>query len=57
MTDLEPVYFICIDLAGSEGQTALGTKDEFVNGLKLAMSKGKLKLNKRQLKNVEAMLS
>eukprot|EP01083_Nonionella_stella_P069117 184084_1 len=55
MKGLEDVYFIAVDLAGSEGQTALGTKDEFVNGLKLAMSKGKLKLNKRQMKGFEEM--
>merc|ERR1712113_1336290 len=52
---LEDVYFIAIDLAGSEGQTALGTKDEFVNGLKLAMTKGKLKLSKKQMKGFEQM--
>eukprot|EP01083_Nonionella_stella_P069114 184081_1 len=55
MTGLEDVYFIAVDLAGSEGQTALGTKDEFVEGLKLAMSKGKLKLNKKQMKGFETM--
>ena len=32
MKGLEAVYFICVDLAGSEGQTALGTQDEFCNG-------------------------
>eukprot|EP01084_Bolivina_argentea_P065977 120267_1 len=47
MNGLEDVYFIAVDLAGSEGQTALGTKDEFINGLKLAMAKGKLKLKKK----------
>ena len=52
---LEDVYFIAIDLAGSEGQTALGTKDEFTEGLKLAMSKGKLHLNKKQMKGIEEM--
>eukprot|EP01083_Nonionella_stella_P083271 230190_1 len=55
MTGLEDVYFIAVDLAGSEGQTALGSKDEFTNGLKLAMSKGKLKLNKKQMKSFETM--
>eukprot|EP01083_Nonionella_stella_P274506 931843_1 len=55
MKELEDVYFICVDLAGSEGQTALGTKDEFVEGLKLAMTKGKLKLNKKQMKGFEQM--
>eukprot|EP01083_Nonionella_stella_P069115 184082_1 len=55
MTGLEDVYFIAVDLAGSEGQTALGTKDEFVGGLKLAMSKGKLKLNKKQKQSFEIM--
>eukprot|EP01084_Bolivina_argentea_P065980 120274_1 len=55
MKGLEDVYFICVDLAGSEGATALGTKDEFINGLKLAMSKGKLKLNKKQMKGFEQM--
>eukprot|EP00485_Elphidium_margaritaceum_P007764 CAMPEP_0202703876 /NCGR_PEP_ID=MMETSP1385-20130828/16668_1 /ASSEMBLY_ACC=CAM_ASM_000861 /TAXON_ID=933848 /ORGANISM="Elphidium margaritaceum" /LENGTH=1190 /DNA_ID=CAMNT_0049361797 /DNA_START=27 /DNA_END=3599 /DNA_ORIENTATION=- len=52
---LEDVYFICCDLAGSEGQTALGTKDEFVEGLELAMRKGKLTLNKAQQKSIEQM--
>merc|ERR1719361_2306207 len=52
---LEPVYFICIDLAGSEGQTALGTKDEFVEGLQLAMSKGKLNLNRKEMAGLEQM--
>merc|ERR1712228_828241 len=55
MKGLEDVYFIAVDLAGSEGQTALGTKDEFVAGLQLAMSKGKLKLNKKQKKGMEQM--
>ena len=55
MTDLEDVYFIAVDLAGSEGQTALGTKDEFISGLQLAMSKGKLHLNKKQMKSFEQM--
>eukprot|EP00484_Ammonia_sp_Unknown_P003460 CAMPEP_0197077116 /NCGR_PEP_ID=MMETSP1384-20130603/212455_1 /TAXON_ID=29189 /ORGANISM="Ammonia sp." /LENGTH=965 /DNA_ID=CAMNT_0042515975 /DNA_START=26 /DNA_END=2924 /DNA_ORIENTATION=- len=55
MKDLEDVYFICIDLAGSEGQTALGTKEEFVEGLQLAMSKGKLHLNKKQMKSLDQM--
>eukprot|EP01084_Bolivina_argentea_P018032 33622_1 len=55
MVGLEDVYFIAVDLAGSEGQTALGTKDEFCNGLKLAISKGKLKLNKKQMKSIEDM--
>eukprot|EP01084_Bolivina_argentea_P251547 421919_1 len=55
MKDLEDVYFISVDLAGSEGQTALGTKDEFVAGLKLAMSKGKLKLSRKQMKGIEQM--
>merc|ERR1712228_614244 len=52
---LEDVYLINIDLAGSEGQTALGTKDEFTSGLKLAMSKGKLHLSKKQQKGIEEM--
>merc|ERR1719242_1717499 len=52
---LEPVYFICIDLAGSEGQTALGTKDEFVEGLQLAMSMGKLNLNRKEMAGLEQM--
>lgn len=52
---LEPVHFICVDLAGSEGQTALGTKDEFVEGLQLAMSKGKLKLNHKEMAGLEQM--
>ena len=55
MKDLEDVYFICVDLAGSEGQTALGTKDEFTAGLQLAMSKGKLKLSKQQKLSFEEM--
>ena len=42
MEELEDVYFINVDLAGSEGQTALGTKNEFTEGLQLAMTKGKL---------------
>ena len=33
MLQSEAVYFIAFDLAGGEGQTALGTKDEFVDGL------------------------
>eukprot|EP01084_Bolivina_argentea_P046161 84988_1 len=55
MKELEDVYFIAVDLAGSDGATALGTKDEFVQGLTLAMSKGKLKLNKKQVKGFEQM--
>eukprot|EP00490_Sorites_sp_Unknown_P012816 CAMPEP_0114655970 /NCGR_PEP_ID=MMETSP0191-20121206/11660_1 /TAXON_ID=126664 /ORGANISM="Sorites sp." /LENGTH=436 /DNA_ID=CAMNT_0001872285 /DNA_START=437 /DNA_END=1744 /DNA_ORIENTATION=- len=55
MKELEDVYFIAVDLAGSEGQTALGTKDEFVEGLRLAMSKGKLDLGKKDMKNFELM--
>lgn len=55
MKGLEAVYFICVDLAGSEGQTALGTRDEFVEGLKLAASKGKLHLTKKQKKGFEQM--
>eukprot|EP00484_Ammonia_sp_Unknown_P019965 CAMPEP_0197027474 /NCGR_PEP_ID=MMETSP1384-20130603/7367_1 /TAXON_ID=29189 /ORGANISM="Ammonia sp." /LENGTH=713 /DNA_ID=CAMNT_0042456321 /DNA_START=31 /DNA_END=2172 /DNA_ORIENTATION=- len=55
MRDLEDVYLICIDLAGSEGQTALGSKQEFVDGLKLAMSKGKLRLSSKQMAGVEQM--
>ena len=55
MVDFEPVYFIAVDLAGSEGQTALGTKDEFIAGLKLAISKGKLKLSKKQISSFEEM--
>lgn len=55
MKGLEDVYFICVDLAGSEGQTALGTRDEFVEGLQLAASKGKLHLTKRQKKGFEVM--
>ena len=52
---LEPVHFVCVDLAGSEGQTALGTKEEFVEGLQRAMSRGKLKMTKKQMKGFEAM--
>ena len=55
MKELEDVYFIAVDLAGSEGQTALGTKEEFIAGLKLAMSKGKLILSKKQMKGFETM--
>jgi len=55
MKELEDVYFVAVDLAGSEGQTALGTKEEFISGLKLAMSKGKLVLSKKQMKGFEAM--
>merc|ERR1712176_994101 len=55
MKGLEDVYFIAVDLAGSEGQTALGTKDEFVAGLKLAMDKGKLKLNKKMMSRLDEM--
>eukprot|EP01083_Nonionella_stella_P175293 610062_1 len=55
MKGLEGAYFIAVDLAGSEGQTALGTEDEFVEGLKLAMSKGKLTLSKKQMKGFETM--
>ena len=51
----EDVYFIAVDLAGSEGQTALGSKEEFISGLQLAMSKGKLVLSKKQMKGFEAM--
>ena len=49
------LYLCDAQLAGSEGQTALGTKEEFVNGLKLAMSKGKLHLNSKQMKGIEEM--
>merc|ERR1719384_2062773 len=55
MKGLEDVYLIAVDLAGSEGQTALGTKEEFVGGLKLAMSKGKLHLTKKQKKGLDEM--
>merc|ERR1712228_491055 len=55
MKGLEDVYFIAVDLAGSEGQTALGTKDEFMGGLTLAMNKGKLKLNKKMLSRLDEM--
>eukprot|EP01084_Bolivina_argentea_P130100 229697_1 len=48
MNEMEDVYFIAADLAGSEGMSALGTKAEFMNGLELACQKGKLKLNKKQ---------
>ena len=46
LVGLETVHFVAVDLAGSEGQTALGSKDEFVDGLQRAMSRGKLKLTK-----------
>ena len=55
MRDLEDVHLIAVDLAGSEGQTALGTRDEFASGLQLAMSKGKLSLNQKQMRGVEQM--
>ncbi len=55
LVGLEPVHFVCCDLAGSEGQTALGSKDEFVEGLQRAMSRGKLKMTRKQMKGFEAM--
>jgi len=55
MRELEDTYFIAVDLAGSEGQTALGTQDEFVEGLKLAMAKGKLNLGAKAMKNIVQM--
>eukprot|EP01084_Bolivina_argentea_P008832 16514_1 len=55
MKEMEDVYFIATDLAGSEGMSALGTKDEFMNGLEFAMKKGKLKLNRKQRKSFDQM--
>ena len=34
---LESVSFVCCDLAGSEGHGAVGTKEEFIEGLQNAM--------------------
>ena len=53
MLELEAVYFTAVDLAGSERPTAFGTEDEFVDGLKLIVSKGKLDLNAKQLLSFE----
>eukprot|EP01083_Nonionella_stella_P043684 117886_1 len=55
MKGLEDVSFIAVDLAGSEAHTALGTQHEFVEGLTHAMSKGKVKLNKKQNQRFETM--
>ena len=55
LVGLEAVHFVAVDLAGSEGQTALGSKEEFVEGLQRAMSRGKLKMTRKQMKGFEAM--
>ena len=47
------LYFAIVDLAGSEGHTALCTKNEFIDILNCAIVKGKtLYINKKQLDSV-----
>ena len=55
MLELEAVYFTAVDLATRERPTAFGTEDEFVDGLKLVVSEGKLDLNAKQLLSFEGM--
>eukprot|EP01083_Nonionella_stella_P069118 184085_1 len=56
MHDIDDVYFIAVDLAGSEGVSALGTKDEYMKGMKLAVERmGKGKDKKKITKHIDTL--
>eukprot|EP01083_Nonionella_stella_P083105 229643_1 len=54
MVDTEDVYFIAVDLAGSEGQNALGTPSEFEDGVKAVIRRNAptRSIRNKQLANI-----